>query len=52
MTFGIDNILVRSYDSSLDAGNTYYKVTYDVKGEKSEETGLTVDEMMEFTDEK
>lgn len=37
-TFGIDNILVRSYDSSLDAGNTYYKVTYDVKGEKSEET--------------
>ena len=32
------NILVRSYDSSLDAGNTYYKVTYDVKGEKSEET--------------
>ncbi len=38
VTFGIDNILVRSYDSSLDAGNTYYKVTYDVKGEKSEET--------------
>lgn len=37
VTFGIDNILVRSYDSSLDAGNTYYKVTYDVKGEKSEE---------------
>ena len=37
-TFGIDNIVVRSYDSSLDAGNTYYKVTYDVKGEKSEET--------------
>lgn len=38
VTFGIDNILVRSYDSSLDAGNTYYKVTYDVKGEKSEES--------------
>ena len=38
VTFGIDNILDRSYDSSLDAGNTYYKVTYDVKGEKSEET--------------
>ena len=38
VTFGLDNILVRSYDSSLDAGNTYYKVTYDVKGEKSEET--------------
>lgn len=38
VTFGIDNILVRSYDSLLDAGNTYYKVTYDVKGEKSEET--------------
>ena len=38
VTFGIDNILVRSYDSSLDAGNTYYTVTYDVKGEKSEET--------------
>lgn len=38
VTFGIDNILVRSYDSSLDAGNTYYKVTYDVKEEKSEET--------------
>ena len=38
VTFGIDDILVRSYDSSLDAGNTYYKVTYDVKGEKSEET--------------
>lgn len=38
VTFGIDNIIVRSYDSSLDAGNTYYKVTYDVKGEKSEET--------------
>lgn len=38
VTFGIDNILVRSYDSSFDAGNTYYKVTYDVKGEKSEET--------------
>ena len=38
VTFGIDNILVCSYDSSLDAGNTYYKVTYDVKGEKSEET--------------
>lgn len=38
VAFGIDNILVRSYDSSLDAGNTYYKVTYDVKGEKSEET--------------
>lgn len=38
VTFGIDNILVRSYDSSLDAGNTYYKVTYDVKREKSEET--------------
>lgn len=38
VTFGIDNILVRSYDSSIDAGNTYYKVTYDVKGEKSEET--------------
>lgn len=38
VTFGIDNILVLSYDSSLDAGNTYYKVTYDVKGEKSEET--------------
>lgn len=38
VTFGIDNILVRSYDSSPDAGNTYYKVTYDVKGEKSEET--------------
>lgn len=38
VTFGIDNILVRSYDSSLDAGNTYYKVTYDIKGEKSEET--------------
>ena len=37
VTFGIDNILVCSYDSSLDAGNTYYKVTYDVKGEKSEE---------------
>lgn len=37
VTFGIDNILVRSYDSSLDAGNTYYKVTYDVKEEKSEE---------------
>ncbi len=35
--FGIDNIAVRSYDSSLDAGNTYYKITYDVKGENSEE---------------
>lgn len=35
--FGIDNIAVRSYDSSLDVGITYYKVTYDVKGESSEE---------------
>lgn len=37
VTFGIDNILVRSYDSSLDAGSAYYTVTYDVKGNTTEE---------------
>lgn len=36
-TFGVDNILVRAYDSALDAGSTYYTVTYDVKGNTTEE---------------
>lgn len=36
-TFGVDNIVVRAYDSALDAGSTYYTVTYDVKGETTEE---------------
>ena len=36
-TFGIDNIVVRAYDSALDAGSTYYTVTYDVKGKTTEE---------------
>lgn len=37
-TFGIDNIVVRAYDSTLDAGSTYYTVTYDVKGNTTEES--------------
>lgn len=36
-TFGIDNIVVRAYDSALDAGSAYYTVTYDVKGNTTEE---------------
>lgn len=36
-TFGIDNIVVRVYDSALDAGSAYYTVTYDVKGNTTEE---------------
>lgn len=35
--FGIDNIAVRSYDSALDAGSTYYTVTYNVKGKTTKE---------------
>lgn len=36
-TGGIDNIVVRAYDSALDAGSAYYTVTYDVKGNQTEE---------------
>ncbi len=36
-TFGIDNIIVRAYDSEIDTGNVYYTVTYDVNGIISKE---------------
>ena len=37
-TFGIDNIVIRAYDSAIDEGNVYYTVTYDVKGNQTEES--------------
>lgn len=35
--FGIDNIKVREFDDAIDAVDTYYTITYDVKGTLTEE---------------